>query len=217
MDIIEIENNKHCGECYDYIYKTLIPQLKTCGLEVGEKLESFENCKFDNRAIKEYGSCILGMKKDNLEALIGDQYWYSIKGRAQASRVFDLKYNASNQRLIEINLLNDDVSINRTIPCFGCDDVYEKIRTKDKLKKMSFAEFHERYKGCFYGKQPNYLALKIDLEDKIAEDNYHFSYNKEIFLGKESHQLNFLFYPGGRMVDISHTADVLGRKLPFVY
>ena len=208
---------EQCKECDEYIHYKLIPQMKTCVLGLGEKLDSLEDCKFNRAEMKKYASCLLGMKRDSLVKLIGSQYWYSVKGRAQASSVFDLKYNDNNQRLIEIDLLNDESSINATVGCLECDNTYKKIKRGEQFNEINYQQFVGRNKGCFYGKTPPYLVSKLGLEEKIEEDNYHFSYNKEVLLGRDRHELNFLFYPGQRMVDISPADSVLNRKNYWVY
>ncbi len=214
-------NKENCKVCDEYIYSTLKPQMELCGAfqnpADGFKLKRHEECKFDADLLREFSSCLFGIKRNELESIIGigPTYWYACECQENSMRfVLNLKYNASNNRLIEIDHVVDSVSIHKTISCLACEGLYERIKNDKPIKKKNFEEFHE---GCLYGKQPDYLANKLGLRGRIEEDNYHFSYNKEVQLGRDTHELNFLFYPGQRMVDISPADSVLNRKNYWAY
>ena len=196
--VVKVEQNFHCEECDYYINQILIPQIKSCKFD----MNSYEDCKFDRDLFAKNASCLLGMKKHVLERTIGTNYYYSVKNYGDGISLFGLIYSINNTRLIEI--FNVDIASQRhsNIPCLDCDDIYEKIRNGERLKKMSFEEFHERYKGCFYGKLTQQLIPSLDLTDRIEEPDHYYSYNKTVQLGKSAKKINFLFYAGERVVDI---------------
>ena len=145
--MIKVEQNYHCAECEYYINQILIPQLESCKYD----MDSLNQCKFDSDLFVKNASCFYGMKKKVLENLIGANYWYSVKKRKYSPGRF--VYGIQSNRLIEIwNVNNSNELQNSNVRCLDCDTLYEKIRKGERLKRMDFEEFHERYKGCFYGK-----------------------------------------------------------------
>jgi hypothetical protein len=197
----KIKHNGHCSECEIYIVEKLIPQLESCDYD----MDSREDCKFNKEEFEKHASCFLGMKKEVLENLIGADYGYSVKERANSSTLLWFKYNRFNEntRLIEILNLNASRILDSNVACLDCDKVYANIRVGHRLKKMRFEEFHERYKGCFYGKQTAFLIENLGLKDRIEEgEDYNYSYNKKVQLGKDIYTINFLFYPGERLIDL---------------
>jgi len=206
----KVKYNGHCAECEYYINKVLIPQLESCT----SNMDDWEDCKFDRDEFYLYGSCLHGMKKEVVENLLGKDnfFWCKKKTSAQPSFLFTLNYYL-NDRLVEITNFDYFRSNNSNIACLGCDLVYEKIRNKERLKRMSFEEFHERYKGCFYGKTSDFLVSKLNLQDKIKEGSYQHSFNKNVLLGRDTHYLNFLFYADNKMVDISPVDSITNRVI----
>lgn len=197
---MKVVQNYHCNECEHYINQILIPQLESCKYD----MDSLSQCKFDSDLFVKNASCFYGMKKKVLENLIGANYWYSVKKRKHSpGRLFNLVYGIQSERLIEIyNVSNLSELQNSNVKCLNCDLLYEKIRKGDRLKKMDFDEFHERYKGCFYGKVLPQLVASLNLQNQIKEDDFNYSYNKIIRLGKNEVLVNFLFYPGEKIIDI---------------
>jgi len=197
-----------CDECIDYIRKELAPQIENC-IRLSD---SYDACKFDIERINKFGSCLLGMKKNEIEDLIGNYYWRHVKNRDDMGKVINLIYYEGNQRLVGIREIIPS-NLNKSVTCLDCSMIYGKIRTKSRIKKMSFEEFHERYKGCFYGKTSDFLVSKLNLQDKIKEGKYQHSYNKYVLLGRDTHYLNFLFYADHKMVDISPVDSIMNRVI----
>jgi|GEM_PF-6984149 len=208
--IEKLESNNQCDECSIYIHQKLIPQLQSCGTQ----LDSHKDCKFDRDEFYLYGSCLHGMKKEILEELLGENrsFFYTVKDRAQEGYLFTLNYYL-NDRLTGITNFDYFRANNSNIDCLGCDLMYKKISNEERLKRMSFEEFHERFKGCFYAKTSDFLATKLNLEKKINEGTYQHSYNKHILLGRDTHYLNFLFYADNKMVDISPVDSIVNRVI----
>ena len=204
----KIKNNKHCSECESYLNEVLIPQLNSCVTQ----LDSFKDCKFDKDEFDKHESCFLGMNKKILEGLIGSSYDYSVKN-SHAGFLFSPNYSYLNNRLVDIDHLSVSKFQNHNIACLDCYSVYQKIYDEEKIKKMSFEEFHERYKGCFYGKTSDFLVSKLNLQDKIKEGKYQHSYNKYVLLGRDTHYLNFLFYADHKMEDISPVDSIVNRVI----
>ena len=124
-----------CKECRDYILENLRPQMISCGsfrtYEQGNILEKREDCKLDREKVKMFGSCLLGMAEEDIHHLFGKKSIYSciIKSRPNIASVYiRFKYNKTNKRLIEIDHLNVNETINRTTPCLDCENLYTKIR-----------------------------------------------------------------------------------------
>ena len=145
----KIKDNKHCEECDQYIYQVLIPQLESCTYN----MDAWEDCKFDRDEFEKYGSCFVGMKRERLEDLLGKEgsFGYSVKDRAQDSYLFWFDYYYQNNRLIEIVNVNDVNVRNSNIACLGCDQMYEKIRSKKRLKNKNTGRtkiFFIRSKYC---------------------------------------------------------------------
>jgi len=176
----KIKYNGHCVECVQYINQKLIPQLESCANDI----DDYEDCKFDRKEFEKHGSCFLGMKKGVLENLIGTDFGYKVNDRAQYVTLFWFKYNSTNNRLIEIVNVDALNMKNSNLACLECEKVYEQIRNGKRLKKMNFTEFHELYKGCFYGKSPSQLIPKLELRNRIEENLKHYSYNKPLILGR---------------------------------
>jgi hypothetical protein len=154
------------------------------------------------------------MKKEILEELLGENrsFFYTVKDRAQEGYLFTLNYYL-NDRLTGITNFDYFRANNSNIDCLGCDLMYKKISNEERLKRMSFEEFHERFKGCFYAKTSDFLKSKLNLEEKIKEGRYQHSYNKHVILGRDTHNLKFLFYADNKMVDISPVDSILNRVI----
>ena len=206
--ILKVEQNYHCDECEHYINQVLIPQLKTCNMD----MDSWESCKFDSDLFASKSSCLLGMKKQVLNNLIGLDFFVSAKNSRSSGALFWFVFSAQNNRLIEI--VNVDIAKQRksNVRCLDCDTLYKKIKNAEAFRNMSFEKFHERYKGCFYGKLREDLVVSLNFTDQIKETNHYYSYNKTIQFGNKNHEINFLFYPGERIVDIS-PVDSIGNRV----
>lgn len=201
------KEKQNCEKCEKYIELELAPQIEYCV----EPKESYGDCDLDIEMLKQYGSCLLGMKRTNIEKLIGKHYQRVVKGRDDMGQVLNLKYDVDNQRLIEIREMVSVDNVNKSLDCFQCDSLYDKIGLTRKIKKNNLNIFIEDYRACFFGKTARFLTNELNLDNKKEDPNYHFSYIKKVVLNRDTHQLCFLFNPSYRLTDI-YNYDTEFRK-----
>ena len=196
-----------CQECKDYLLNELKPQMENCGTFIipdkNYKPDLSIECKYDSKEIKKFGGCLLGMKREHVESIMGFGRTYSwpTKGRLSHMIKLTLYYNENENRLIGISDI-EGKDLNRQVPCMGCEDIYKDISSAEKIKSMNFESFTEKYKGCFYDRLESYLKDQLALREKTEEYNYHFSYTKTIELKDSEHKVKFIFAPTTKMVEM---------------